>query len=908
VKNRFRAFFLLGIGAFLYGVVPVRASVAPDNSPEHARAELRAYFKDIGKNAPTAFGELSQSPGALKAIDERLASLSDADLSRLQKMMADAPDWKAAPELIAKSFPPEMLQQIKKVGADYTARVPKAETMRQDVEMLVRVLKMAPDAKLKEMGIDRKMLASLEGTFAGMSPLQVAMLQRQAVEGTTWRQNSALALQNIPLAFQHGAAALAKHGPLTDQDVKELTAFRDRMLHLLYRLEMLPEDARRKLKAEDLAHEARQIHDASPDALFMLRENISAEQLKTLEGNVALVERLTKFTDDEKKDLEKFRGEFGQALKPLDTAAGKSINDVLSTLGPTELYVVKKRLDAMGEWQVALPATYQAIAEPETAAKMKALQMPAPDPHVVLELQMFRQQALAYIDANASAPGVEAQLADRARNAVTHARLDRLELLRLTVEKMPQGASPEAMFTIAAMSADFEFGGCSFEVIPRLCFPEVCVDPCLGIDGGCEFCTPAFCTPAVNADLNFICNPIEDALQGIKNTAISSANTLISGMQTAINTAIGGLNSTINGLISSVNSVIDDAVHAITGVVDDIYAFVQTIPDKAWSVMKLALDALLDINIKNGVTLRQLIAEGVEQSLKSMTTLVGLSGDWWNAVANFTIPEIPCPPANFHTPFGIVGTAAAAHNFNRYNVLIGAIMDMLPDTELSLSYKIPAQFLFASFEFLGVCLDQASATSADNLAQERHDLVITNFGNINTYLTAQFNILALNSSNQTTALNASLEKLDTDLTTTINFQSSTTNTAITTETTNITNLVNTRSDALEALAKKLRGDTSTNLSSFKTSWLRLWIEMVLASDGDSSLLGAFELQERPGMAGYLAVVQDVVKTTLANMTIANEKVGGAAQSKYDKGVAAMAAGQDKDAYKWFVQAYQEATK
>ena len=44
------------------------------------------------------------------------------------------------------------------------------------------------------------------------------------------------------------------------------------------------------------------------------------------------------------------------------------------------------------------------------------------------------------------------------------------------------------------------------------------------------------------------------------------------------------------------------------------------------------------------------------------------------------------------------------------------------------------------------------------------------------------------------------------------------------------------------------------------------------------------------------------------MTLANEKMGGGAQAKYDKGVAAMAAGQDKDAYKWFVQAYQEATK
>ena len=908
MKNCLRPLLVLATAFLLYGTVPVRGSLAPDpalSSPEHVRAELRSYFKNIGKSSPTVFGGLAQSPEALQAVDERIASMSDAELARFQTMMAEAPDWKIAPEAIAKAFPPEMLDQIRKVGADYTARVPKGETMREDVQTLVRVLKLAPDAKLKEMGIDRTMLTSLEGTFAGMSPLQAAMLQRQAAEGTTWRENSALALQSVPPAFQYGAMALAKHGPLTAQDVKELNAFRGRLLLILNRIEALPSDARTKLKAEGLAGQIQQIRTASPDTLFMLRENITAEQLRSLEANVATVERLTKFTDAEKNDLEKFRADFGNALKPLDTNGDKSFDNMLASLGPAELYLAKQRLDSIGQWQVALPALYQAIAMPDTAARMKALQAPAPDPQAVKDLEAFRQQALAYLDAASTAPGVEAQLVTRARNAVSHARLDRLELLRRTAEKMPASASAGAMFTIAALSADFEFGSCSITVVPEICFPEICVDPCFGIDGGCEVCTPAGCTPAVTAGFNFICNPVEDALQAIKDGTISAANTLISGMQTSINTAIGGLQTTVNSLIASVTNVIDTTIAAITSVVNDIDAFVRTIPDKAWSVIKLALDALLDINIKNGVTLRNLIGQGVETALNSMTTLVGLSGSWWTAISGFTLPEIPCPPVPFHTPFGDMGTSAASKNFARYNVLIEGIVDMIPDTELALTYKIPAQMLFASFEFLGVCLNQAAATTADNLAQERHDIVVGSFGTLQSYITGQFGILASNSSNQTVALTTAVSKLDTDVETVINIQSNNINNTVNTETTNIQNSINTHSDALETLATKLGSDTRVNLSSFKTQWLHLFVEMVLASDGDGSLLGTFQLRDP---IGDLSVVRDVVKTTIDNMIVANEKIGGAAQQKYDKGVQLMNAGQDKDAYKEFVQAYQEATK
>lgn len=907
MKNLVRPLSLLATAVLLYGALPAAASLAPDpklSSPEHVRAELRSYFKNIGQNSPTVLGGLAQSPESLKAIDERIAKMSDEELARFQKMMAESPDWKIAPEAIAKAFPPEMLEQIRKVSADYASRLPKGETMREDVQTLVRMLQLAPDAKLKEMGIDRKMLATMEATFAEMTPLQAAMLQRQAAEKTTWRENSALALQALPPAFQHGSAALAKHGPLTETDVKELHDFRGRLVSVLRRIDALPLEERQMLKAESLSGKILEIAKATPETLFMLRENISERQLRALESNVGFVERIANFTDEEKKDLEKFRSDFSKALKPLGESGGKSFDDALAGLSPAELYVAKKKLDSMGQWQTVLPAFYQAVASPEAMARVKALQGATPDSQAARDLEAFRQQALVYIDSAAVVPGVEAQLVSRARQGIQKAPLDRLELMRLTAERMPPTASASAMLTIGAMNSDYEIGDCSFTITPEICFPEICVDPCLGIDGGCEVCTPAGCTPAVVANLNFICNPIEDALKAVKDAGVSLGNTLVSSMNSAINTAISGVQTTINNLIAGVNNIIDDTIHTITGVINDIYAFVQTIPDKAWSVIKLALDALLDINIKNGVTLRNLIGQGVEVALNSMKTLIGLSGDWWTAISNFTLPAIPCPPSGFHTPFGDVGTRAASTNYARYAVLINGIVDMIPDTELALTYKIPAQILYAAFQFLGVCLDQAAAQTADDLAQSRHDIVIGDFTALQTFIGTQFNTLATNSNNQTTALTTAINNLSTNVQLAVNTQSTNIKTKMTNETTNITTLVNNRDDALELLVKNLGGQTRTNLDSFKTQWLRLFMEMSLAADGDNSMLGTFELR---APIGDLSMIKDVVRSTIDNMILAGETIGNS-QKMYDSAVQLMNNGQDKDAYRQFVKAYQEATK
>ena len=148
-----------------------------------------------------------------------------------------------------------------------------------------------------------------------MTPLQVAMLQRQATDANGWNEKSALAIHTLPPALQRGAMALTAHGALSEKDIAELNMFRDELVSVLSRIDTLPPAARQKLKIGSLAGKMEQIRNAPPDVLFMVRHNLSKEMMGTLKANVAFLERLSNFSDEEKKQLDEFRNELGEPLQ-----------------------------------------------------------------------------------------------------------------------------------------------------------------------------------------------------------------------------------------------------------------------------------------------------------------------------------------------------------------------------------------------------------------------------------------------------------------------------------------------------------------------------------------------------------------------------------------------------------------
>lgn len=875
MKHAARSLCLLGM--LVAPVASLHASAVP-RTPTDAdvRRELSTYFRNIEQTAPTMLGGVATSPAAMAAVQQRIADLSPEEVAAFKKMMAEAPDWKVAPEMIAKAFPPELIGQVKRVGADVAGRVSRAEEMREDVQTLAAVLKLLPDAKLAELGLDRAAVNSLAATVGEATPLQAAMLHREASEAGGWDARGAAAIEALPPALRRGSAALALHGPITDADRKNLVTFRSELVALLERIDKLPPETRKSLKIDDFRAQLRQLDTAPPDVLFMVRHNVPAEMVATLEKNVAFLESVASLDEKELKDLEQFRHDLGSAFGKLDRAAGSSDTPgaaaMLADLSPAHLVVLQKGLSQYGRWQVALPAFYETLASPELPLRMAALQGKTVEPETIASLEAFRRDMLAEVEAAASTSGIDPALVTRARAGLPSVPLKRLELMRMTLATMPKDASRADRLAVIAMHE---------------------------INFNCAVSMP---DPVPNINLDFICNPIEDALEAIEHGIISTVNSIVASVKSTLENTINTISTALTSAVNTVTATVNSLVASITSTVTTISSFIQTIPALAWKAISSALNLLLDINIKNGVTLRDLVASGVKHGLESMKTLVGLTNQWWTTVGSFTLPPIPCPPAGAHTPWGDAGTGAAAANFARYKLLIDNLVGLIPDTETSLKFKIPAQVLYLGYDFLGMCLEQAASDADSAEGTARHELVVTNFKDLKAHILMSVGGLALTTTSNSTQLTNLINNQSLALQNTIRGEGLAVQGLLNSTNTTTQALVRSESTETQSLIRAESAEMRSDLASFEKFTVRLAIERTLQA-GEGKALAIFQILEP---RGYLGMVSDVVRETIASMGASSYGVGQA-QKYFDQGMRLMSTGSEKDAFRSFGEAYRAAT-
>jgi len=864
---------LLAVPAALHSAAVPKAL---DNS--QVRKELSGYFAQIAQNSPTVLGTMAKSPDTMAAVQKRIAGMSDEELSGFRKLMAETPDWKMAPEVFTRAFPPDVLKQIKRVGNEYVATASRGDEMRNDVKTLASILKLLPDAKLKEVGVDRTMLDSLEATFEGISPLQATMLHQKAGEVSAWDARSAAALDAIPPALRRGAAALAQHGPLTEKDVAELSSFRSSLNALLARIDNLPPETRKTLKVDEFRGQMKQLGTAPPDMLYMVRHNVPTEMLEALASNVSFLERIAGLTPKEKKELETFRSELTAAFETLEPESSESsktpgFEAMLSDLGPAQLTLLKDSLSTYGNWQTALPVLYRTLASPELPSRLALLKGATLDPQAVAGLEDFRKQTFAEIASTATISGIDPTLVDSARARLAATPLDRLEVMRMSLESLGKSATPGERLSIVAMHT---------------------------INFNCAVSMP---DPVPNINLDFICDPIERALESIEHAVLDTVNSLVATVKSTLDTTISTISSALTSAVSAITSTVNSLVSSITSTVSTISAFVQTIPDLAWQAIQTALNLLLDIQIRNGVTLRNLVAQGAETGLNSMKTLLGLTPGWWSAISTFNLPQIPCPGTGVHTPFGTVGSGAAAANYARYRLMIDNLVGMIPDTELSLKFKIPAQILYLAYDFLGVCLEQAASDADSAESATRNTLVLANFTSLQTYIGTQVAGLALASGGQTTQLITLINAEGATLRNAVIAQSNSTQSLLNGSSSSNTAMVNAQTAATRSLIQRESDDTQADVKAFRKLNLRLAIERVLQS-GEGREVAYFQLLEP---LGVLRLVSDVVRETIDAMATAGQS-SGQARKFYDEGSSLMNAGKEKDAFKRFAMAYRAATQ
>ncbi|HEY6843407.1 MAG TPA: hypothetical protein VI391_04510, partial [Thermoanaerobaculia bacterium] len=73
--------------ALLFPATLTFANTAPAANREEVRKKLDAFFAHMDDKSPDALKRISRSPQTLEQIDQRIASMSDADVAEFQKLM-----------------------------------------------------------------------------------------------------------------------------------------------------------------------------------------------------------------------------------------------------------------------------------------------------------------------------------------------------------------------------------------------------------------------------------------------------------------------------------------------------------------------------------------------------------------------------------------------------------------------------------------------------------------------------------------------------------------------------------------------------------------------------------------------------------------------------------------------------
>ena len=778
-------------------LAPAQADSARPDPIERFRRQLAAYFADLHESSPTVLGAQAPGQDARDAMQRRIAAMSRAELEELSTGFSQVPNWQIAPEALASALPARARERLAADGARYAAKAGEAAAFRDDVARVATFVKLLPAGTLEEMGLDPAAVGALQQGFSGMTPLQAAMLQERLPAGNTLRSQSAAVLAALPAPLRQGVDALAQHGPLAEEEKAALGRFAQQVGALLAEIRGLSPEVRQRFDGLQVEGLARRLAGASPEVLFMLREQVGEEAVPRALAAVRQIKRFAALTQAERQELEGFRAELREVVAaagsaPAQDAGLAAFDERLAGLRPDQLFLLRDSLETAPAWREVYPAVVRAMAAPEVAAQVETLRGASPDPAAVAALESFREKTIAFLERRATAE-------DAARLAPVLEMLRRaappeLAMIRAAYERLPQDlAAAQAGAVVSIVAPDH-------------------------VDHGCTIVIPSDLLP----DLNF--NHVCDIFLGPIN---------------AIRSVVDSITTTLSSLANTVTTLVKDAVESL---LQEFFA--------------LSLGGYDDPE-----TLQNALLKG--------------GADFYNQLPDVELPDVPCPADGTPIPlFGNVGDADTAAKYTRYKWLFDKLLEIIPDTEVSLPVQITAQLLYGGVEYLEICLEEAAAARD---SQETADFRSGVSSSLSTSLANE------------TAILASIAQVSGQI-------ANQGNTLI--------HLIESQGAALSSLVRQEADELTDQIDTFQQLDLRLAVEAnLLAAEGGE--IAKFQL---PEPWGYLDLAEEIVRDTIHNFLAAGQAVSALAHKELAAGAADLTAGFYKSAYGHFQKAYRAAVK
>ncbi|HXH28231.1 MAG TPA: hypothetical protein VNL37_04255, partial [Candidatus Polarisedimenticolia bacterium] len=605
----------------------------------------------------------------------------------------------------------------------------------------------------------------------------------------------------------------------------------------------LPPEAGTPVPAATIQGLEARLAQATPETLYLIRQRLDTPDLRTSMAQAHLLAKASSLTDADRADLQRFRADLASVYARLGDfspggASAGPLADRVASMSDAELLLARDQLDRIPSWKSTLPLIFGVVSTEQGRTGL-ALAQQEKAPQDQRALETFRSQAQTSLTALKGAAGVDAAAVEAAQQSVAKASDEQLYLMEKAIAMAPAADAaqtlidvPQAVATLVTFHPESVSFNCSC--------PDHGLDLPLGI--GC-------------VSLQFLCNIVA----------------------APINVALDGINT--------VTSALQSAVTAIQGVIDDVATGVQSIIQSIANLPNVLLNALQ--------SLFESIANAALSTFSpaNIANALGLVDGFWNSIPQ--LPQIPCPPDGFYLAgFGEVGDDMTASKYQRYLFIFDKVLDLIPDTEISLTLKIPAQVLYGGIQYLGICLDDAATARSEAATAAYRTLVSDRLNEaLANQATAQTGINVIQT--QAAALQSQVAAQGQGLMTQLTQQQQALLQQLTMQGQHLTDLI---------------GQTGQDLSGavhdFQDQDLRLKIEANLANPALQEL-AFFELPHAVG--GVLETVRQVVYDTIQATLDAGLGVHNA-ERLLAQGDAAYAAGNYKSAYDAYAGAYRETTK
>jgi tetratricopeptide (TPR) repeat protein len=803
----------------------VTPAAAP-SSDDQLRAQLTAFFADAGRVSPTAVGNLAQDPAAMAELRKRIASLSPEELAAMQAAFSQVPDWQAAPEALSSAF------QMQVLSDEAARRAKNLEAFRTEVSEFYAALRLLPPEAVQKFNQDPAAVAEMQARIHDMPPQSLALLQLDMDQRGDWRALKAKLLSSLSPGARAGLRAFADNGPLGDRDLTDLSAFRKDLVEFFSNLKQLPPRLSAKIAPQSVAGMEAKLGRATPEMLYMIRQRIDTPELRQAMTDVRLLARAGALSDQDRAGLDRFRADLAAVygnlgdFTPGDPSAGP-LAERLASFTYEELLLARNRVESIPSWNRTLPAIFSIASTAEGRSRL-ALADQGSNPETKQALESFRARMVERLAALQAGAGVDPAAAAEALRSVKEAGARDLFLMREAALLVPSDDTnlqvveiPRAVYSLSNAQIQSVSFNCSC--------PNNGLDLPLGI--GC-------------ISLQFLCNIVAAPI----NVALAGIDLVVSGLQTTVS--------------------------AITNVIDDVLGFVVRIIQDIANLPNVLLNALQSLfaGIANAI-MSEFTPDKIAEKL-------GLVEGFWSSIP--VLPQIPCPPDGFNLhPFGEVGDDLTASKYERYLFIFDKVIDLIPDTEISLALKIPAQVLYGGVQYLGVCLRDASMARSEQataafraLVAGKLDLSLTNQGNAQTGI----NVIQ----GQVLGLGSQLAQQQQEFLRQLMIQG----------------------QDLIAKIMQTGGDLTDDLQEFQDLDLRLKIEANLVIEGAKNI-SSFLLPRAFG--GVLELVRQIVGESIDASMDAGLDVRNA-EAELARGDDLFAAGDYRSAYDSFAKAYREASK